>query len=270
MYQERITVFIDILGFRNIVSETANNEKFAQEIFNVLDSIRSENIANEMFLEINKMNQSDEEMIELRANQSLISNRLLQDSSIQITHFSDSIVLSIGLENDMYAVSMIEYVCRLIYKLWKDFKILIRGGMSVGKLTHINNGALFGPAMIKAYDLESSLAKYPRIILDDFCYNIIRNSQSYEIMKHLFIPFSGEKENIKVTRGYEMNLATTFYHYLNSALTLHPIKRNEVITEIRNAKLNLQAKFTDETSQRIKEKYEYLIAQIDVYDYPKH
>lgn len=274
MYQDRITVFIDILGFRNIISETENNEKFAQEIFDVLNSMSSEKIANEMFLEINKMDQNEEEMKELIEFQSLISNRLVQESSIQITHFSDSIVLSIGLENDMNAMSMIEYVCRLMYKLWRDFKILIRGGIAVGKLIHINNGALFGPAMVKAYDLESSLANYPRIILDDFCYNIIRNSQSYEIMKKLFIPFSGEKDSngktIKVRKGYEMNLATTFYHYLNSALALHPVKRNEIITEIQNAKSNLQSKFTDETPQRVKEKYEYLITQIDLYDYPKH
>ncbi len=43
---------------------------------------------------------------------------------------------------------------------------LIRGGISIGRLFHSDN-FIFGDALIKAYELESKYAKYPRIILDD-------------------------------------------------------------------------------------------------------
>jgi hypothetical protein len=244
MYEKRITFFIDILGFRNIVEKTKKDKNYSIEIFNVLNSMKSENIGNEMFLEINETEESKKEMDEIKKVQALFSKALMGESSIRITHFSDSIVLSIGLENDMYAMSLIEYVGRLIYRLWKDFKILIRGAVSVDDLVHIENGPLFGPAMVNAYDFETNLANYPRIIFDDFSFKIITHSPSYNLMNNLFIPFSDEKEingkKIIISQGFEMNLATVFKHLMNSHFTLHPDKKNEVKNEIDSSIKHLE------------------------------
>ncbi|MBE8712719.1 hypothetical protein [Sphingobacterium hungaricum] len=266
MYEKRITFFIDILGLRNIVEKTGKDKDYCLEIFNVLNSMRSENINAEMFLEINETEESKKEMDEIKRVQALFSKALIGESSIRITHFSDSVVLSIGLENDMYAMSLIEYVGRLIYRLWKDFKILIRGAVSVDDLVHVEGGPLFGPAMVNAYDLETNLADYPRIIFDDFSYNIIINSPSYGLMKNLFVPFSGQKEingkMITIHRGFEMNLATVLKHLMNSHFTLHPDKKKEVENELNGAINHLELTVSKITSEKVKMKYNYLIGEI--------
>lgn len=43
--------------------------------------------------------------------------------------------------------------------------MLVRGGLSIGKLNHEENGALFGPAMSEACTLESKFAVYPRVVI---------------------------------------------------------------------------------------------------------
>lgn len=43
---------------------------------------------------------------------------------------------------------------------------LIRGGISVGKIIHTRN-AVFGPALNRAYEIESTMAIFPRIVIDE-------------------------------------------------------------------------------------------------------
>lgn len=44
-------------------------------------------------------------------------------------------------------------------------EILIRGAMTVGNIC-MERGLIFGPALIRAYELESKVAIYPRIVID--------------------------------------------------------------------------------------------------------
>jgi hypothetical protein len=266
MYENRITFFIDILGFRNIVSQTEKNAELENAIFLVLESMKTENIINEVFVEFNDIKDEKIDIEEIKKVRALFSKAMLSESSIKVTHFSDSIVMSIGLENDMYAMSLIEYIGRLIYRLWKDFKILIRGGVAVDKLVHIEGGPLFGPAMVKAYDFETHLAVYPRIVLDDNLFNIVGGSQSFLAMKDLFIDFSGKEivkgKEVSIKRGLEINLATSFKHYMNSHFTFHPKKRQEVQNEINDSIKHLNSKMDETSNEGIKQKYKYLIGQI--------
>jgi hypothetical protein len=272
-YEQRITLFIDILGFRNIVTKTETDEVYTDKIFSVLDSMKSEILSNELFAEINITDDNKEELDRIKELQVLLSKGLKSESSIRITHFSDSIVMSIGLENDMYAMSLIEYICRLSYRLWRDFKILIRGGVSVDKLIHKENGALFGPAMVKAYDYETNLAEHPRIVFDDLSYNIFRNSPSYKAMEKLIKPFSGKKETegkiIEINNGFEINLGTSILHLLTSHFTFHPDKRKEVFEVLNDLPNELKTIYDTTKSDKVKNKYKYLIDEIDRIEYPK-
>jgi hypothetical protein len=49
--------------------------------------------------------------------------------------------------------------------------ILLRGGIVQGRLIH-DSDILFGPALISAYNLESTSALYPRIVIDPKVLNI--------------------------------------------------------------------------------------------------
>ena len=271
-YEQRITIFIDILGFRNIVNKTELDEEYTDKIFNVLDSIKSELLSNELFAELN-IDNNNPEFEEVKELGDLFSKALKSESSIRISHFSDSIVFSIGLENDMNAMSLIEYLGRITYRLWKDFRILIRGGVSIDKLIHTENGVLFGPAMVKAYDYETNLADFPRIVFDDLSYNVFRNSLSYNAMSKLTKPFSGKKEingkTIEIKNGFEINLGTSILHLLESHLIFHPDKRNEVFNILTNIEKELNTLKDEATKENIKKKYQYLIDEINQMAFPK-
>ena len=271
-YEQRITIFIDILGFRNIVKKTELDEELTNKIFNVLNSMKSEILSSELFGEINIDNEN-EEFEEVKKLRDLLSKSLKDKSSIQISHFSDSIVFSIGLENDMNAMSLIEYIGRITYRLWKDFRILIRGGVSIDKLIHTENGVLFGPAMVKAYDYETNLANYPRIVFDDLSYNVFRNSSSFKAMQKLIKPFSDKKEIkgkiVEIKKGFEINLGTSILHLLESHFTFHPERRKEVFNILKNVDIELNDLKAQTDNEDIKEKYQYLINEFNQIEFPK-
>nr|WP_317187917.1 hypothetical protein [Acinetobacter gerneri] len=49
--------------------------------------------------------------------------------------------------------------------VWQH-NILLRGALTIGEIYHDEN-MVFGPAMVEAYELESKVAEFPRIILHD-------------------------------------------------------------------------------------------------------
>ena len=43
----------------------------------------------------------------------------------------------------------------------------IRGGIDLGLAMDIDEGEIYGPALARAYNLESGIAKYPRIVIGE-------------------------------------------------------------------------------------------------------
>ena len=53
-------------------------------------------------------------------------------------------------------------------------KVLVRGAITFGEIySNVEDNVIFGPALNKAYELESQTAIYPRIILDPYIYRKI-------------------------------------------------------------------------------------------------
>lgn len=50
-----------------------------------------------------------------------------------------------------------------------------RAGIDVGFGTEMGNGEVYGPALFKAYELESKIAQYPRIVIGDMLMNYLAN-----------------------------------------------------------------------------------------------
>lgn len=84
------------------------------------------------------------------------------DPSCTITQFSDSIVVARPFERagfDWFAAKVAEY-----QRLLLDEGLICRGGVSVNK--HFSNGAFtFSAGVIDAYKIESSVAKFPRVVI---------------------------------------------------------------------------------------------------------
>ncbi|BCZ46989.1 hypothetical protein psyc5s11_30560 [Clostridium gelidum] len=139
-YEKRIVVFMDILGFKEHIKAT-EEEKNKKKIFRVMNYIK--NVESDNYKET-------------------IS---LADIGREVTVFSDSIVISYLAD----VQSCVYYILIDIIHIQLELAvegIIVRGGIALGELYHKQN-IIFGPAMLKAYKLESKYAIYPRIIFTE-------------------------------------------------------------------------------------------------------
>ena len=140
VYKDRYIVFIDILGFKDIVNKSNNDNKKAEEILENLKCIERIKKENDEIFKLTSINR-------------------------RVTIFSDSIIISYPLlhsESGCFLSLVLDIIYITIELLNKG--VYIRGGMTYGKLYHENN-ICFGPAMVEAYSLEQE-AIYPIIIID--------------------------------------------------------------------------------------------------------
>ena len=88
------------------------------------------------------------------------------EGNTSLISFSDSIIRARPCARDL-SVAFFHEVSELARAQWNlmNSGILVRGGITAGEVL-IKPGRAFGPAFIKAYDLESSWAKGPRILVD--------------------------------------------------------------------------------------------------------
>lgn len=151
-YENRIVLFLDILGFKKIIEETEIKGQ--------------ENVDQTEFL--------IETIKEMKEAVNLTST----ETTKNVTQFSDSIVVSFA-ENDQKEIPRLFFdLQRLIAKLLAR-GILCRGAISYGKLYH-KNDLVFGPALVDAYETESQAALYPRIILDQSVIDVMKYNYSLE------------------------------------------------------------------------------------------
>ena len=141
-YEHRIIAFVDILGFRNLVDESVEDNYTYLRIHNALVNFRKL-----------KKEKEDE----------------FYDKDVKVTTFSDSLVIS-------YPLDFVGGLFHILYDLtYLQLQLLqegvfVRGGITIGKLRHVQN-EIFGPAMNEAYKLESESAVYPRIIISESIIN---------------------------------------------------------------------------------------------------
>ena len=93
--------------------------------------------------------------------------------------FSDLIIHSVPIDspvNQKVRVGLVYFqVLKLVHAQAKliDDGVIIRGALTLGDLVKSHN-VLYGPALIRAYDLEREFARSPRIILDPQLFEMIR------------------------------------------------------------------------------------------------
>lgn len=145
-YRESIVTFLDILGFRNVVTSRGFDD-----IENMLDAM-SETAAAPVG-EAGK--------------------------KTDVLSFSDSVIRARPTSSKDVFADLLHEVADLAHAQWSlmEYGILVRGGITIGKIA-MGPGRAFGPAFVRAYDLESSLAGAPRIVLDPTVVQTIRSEVS--------------------------------------------------------------------------------------------
>lgn len=127
-----LVAFIDILGFSSMVEEDSkgSNPKFLPVFLDVFDEVAGS----------------------------------AEGSGCDVKMFSDSIIVEAEL-TPSNVVGLLG-IAASMQKLFLKRNILVRGGIAFGK--HFSNERVtFSQALINAYHLESKVAKFPRIVIND-------------------------------------------------------------------------------------------------------
>jgi len=135
MLEERIVAFVDILGSREAVKrmEEGDDSK-AKVILKALSIIRN------------------------FAQSASVAKGPIAD--VEVSWFSDSIVISA----EVLELWRVIHAVGILSSLLCHEGIYTRGGIARG-LCHHSEGICFGPGLIAAYDLESKVAVYPRVVI---------------------------------------------------------------------------------------------------------
>lgn len=159
-YKTGIIAFLDILGFKEIVKKSERSPRLLNTIYQSLGFLKKRELPDKWNLQLVEI---EEDAQRRNLHDFEISDR------VHASAFSDSIVVSIVVEDNNINESLSTLLANLAFVGSKFIMdgMLIRGGITIGKIIHNETGVVFGQGLIDAYHLESRAAKYPRIILSD-------------------------------------------------------------------------------------------------------
>jgi hypothetical protein len=136
-YERRVVAFYDVLGWRAQITEAgvdpAKLKVLRQEILGVT--------------RITQLSAED-----------------FKEADIRSSSFSDNIVVSVPVSQIGLYRLLGSIGCFVLGAARNGF--MIRGGVTIGNLIH-DAECVFGPGLNRAYELESTVAKLPRVVLDE-------------------------------------------------------------------------------------------------------
>lgn len=151
-----VVAFIDILGFKDIVkaNDKSKNDDIIFELQLALEQAFKKSITtNRQWL----------------ANLVKLDNDLLKDK-LKHKQFSDNIYISFDFKDDYsdyeLAVYMVTNIAAHYQRIMLTKGFYVRGGIATGTV-YFDDYMIFSTALIKAYEIESKIAKYPRIVIDE-------------------------------------------------------------------------------------------------------
>jgi hypothetical protein len=153
MYERRLLAFLDILGWREIIRRSVDDPALVETMKLVATRFKFQLDAAAWMREWHEEQLKEE------------PEKTPPFDTLDVTHFSDTIVMSCPSASVMLANSLIQAVQTTATSM------LVLGyyarGAIVEGLLHHDKSTIFGPALIEAYDLEKDVAKYPRILVTD-------------------------------------------------------------------------------------------------------
>ncbi len=237
-YKNRVVCFLDILGFKNIIEESEKDNLILQNTLEVLKILNAYKADSEQ-------------------------NYGATHESVQVTQFSDSIVISFLIEERDQLILALFNLQEMIVELI-NYGFLLRGGISNGNLIHTSD-ILIGTALYEAYALESSIAIYPRIIISQqLINNYLDVNNNNDNFGRDFEESHIDNILIKCDDGYYMidyffnikNIFDNEYYYVVYLKKMYRIISSGC--KSKNNKVNVKFKW-------MKEKYNYIVSQVNKY-----
>jgi hypothetical protein len=145
-YDQRIIAFIDILAFKDLIKIFDRDD-----ILKMLKAL--EHTQNYLYTARNKTHPTQKSETPLGQT---------------ITAFSDSIVISYPTDKNGVFQALLSDLY-IFQKKLLSLGFAFRGAIDIGDLYH-DGQTIFGPALVNAYELESKVSIYPRIIISKQAY----------------------------------------------------------------------------------------------------
>lgn len=148
VYQPYLLAYVDVLGFRDRINTTLKNPYEIQQTYALLHSMKDYSAAQRFYSDA------------VEPPRSMSHFQAFSDLIIRATELNDKSLIADALNFESMVLAHAQ--CREIF----SSGILLRGAICVGDL-FIGDHATFGPALIDAYDIESRVAVFPRIVIDN-------------------------------------------------------------------------------------------------------
>jgi hypothetical protein len=149
--EDRCVAFVDILGFSDIVRRMSDEKHLFTTVRDMLGIVEKQCQSFQHYRKQIREKNSQSPLLRLASPQ----------TDLQMTGFSDSYIIS--------EVMPAWHILATVHALGSRFLaegILTRGGIVCGQTYH-HRRVVFGPGVNRAYEFESHVASYPRILIDD-------------------------------------------------------------------------------------------------------
>lgn len=190
-YKDRLVCFVDLLGFGATVEQSIKEPELAERLFDLLGEFKNGGLEKAVYSAIPYLSEDGLSTCGDYYGAELM-DQVDPEYGLVATQFSDSFVISAPADNIISCQLLIKALRVLHVHFFFNVAMLMRGGIAVGPLVHERGGALFGPAMNKAYNLESNSAIYSRIVIDKGAEVAVRAAaEAADLAKAVFLGFDG-------------------------------------------------------------------------------
>lgn len=216
-YTESAVCFMDILGFRALIESSVGKPDMVEAIGKIVGQVmqRTRQRSEERFMD----------------NPNAIDNH-----GAQVIHFSDSIVVSVSRTDIEGLIWFFSLIIEIGEKLMMA-GLPVRGGAALGEVYH-ENGIIFGPAMVEAYDLESKLAQTPRVILSK---RLQAKAAQEDLEDHLMHNYVSAGPDFNRVDYIKKNFSVSYYgpELLNYMAILH----STIMNGLQNKNISVVGKY---------------------------
>ncbi|HEY6350545.1 MAG TPA: hypothetical protein VI636_14150 [Candidatus Angelobacter sp.] len=159
-YKEALVTYIDVLAFKEFVRASENEPTRIGEIDRILLVLKTQLTDSPRF-----------KYAENRPPEQLFRAFSFSDLTVRATLINpENDLLNIfNREIQILAEKQLELAC-WGGDDWETFPVLLRGAISMGPIlmdpVELRNDQIFGPALVRSYELESETSVFPRIVID--------------------------------------------------------------------------------------------------------